>query len=285
MKSNIVKCIFLFQLCAFVSSSLLSAQTTVTIGRGVDSSEYFPFNAYYKYSWSNVIYKASDIGKDGLITEMAFYINNKRSANYTMNNQKIYARHTTSNVYKTATYPTSKGFELVFDGTITYAGNESGWKQIKLTSPFLYNGTDNLEFLFENKDGTNTINGVLYYRCTKGLSDLRTRRDYADQSFPFSFSTCNSSRAFPNIQLTILPCSITLGTIVLSSKTVLSITGQDQTSSLQWQSSPDNIAFTNIKGATLPQYETGLVKEKKYYRVQQNKNGCIKYTTSILVSD
>jgi hypothetical protein len=79
---------------------------------------------------------------------------------------------------------------------------------ITLSTPFAYDGTDNLEMLFENNNGSYS-NNFPYFYVTTGYSTNRVRRDYNDASFPSSCVNCGAYANLPNIQLT-LACTSTL---------------------------------------------------------------------------
>lgn len=187
-------------LCLLLISFKTKSQTTVTIGDINTSyySERYPFNGYYNYSWSNVFYLNSEVGSAGNITKLAFYVVNA-PANYVMNSQKIYARHTSSTSYTDATYPGTSGFTLVYDGSITYNG--SGWFTVTLTTPFSYNGSSNLEFLFENRDAS-FANGFPYFAYTTTTGNNRLKRDFQDASFPSTCANCAALTNILNIQIT-----------------------------------------------------------------------------------
>ncbi|MGZ4041668.1 MAG: hypothetical protein ACXVO9_00615, partial [Bacteroidia bacterium] len=220
----VLKSFIFFALFIYGYSS--RSQTVVTVGTGTTSiSEKYPFDDFYNYSWSNVIYLSSEIGQGGQITKLGFNVYNNSTV--TMANQKIYARHTTATSYTTGAYPTSAGFTLIYDGSITYSG--IGWKTITLTTPFTYNGTDNLELLFENRNAVSSSNFPYFY-VTTGYPSNRTRRDFQDASFPTSCATCSAVPNIPNTQFTI-GCSTTMSvtpttvTICNGSSTTLSASG------------------------------------------------------------
>jgi hypothetical protein len=173
---------------------------TATIGTGTDALERSPYNGYYNYSWSSIIYKASEIGGAGKLSGISFYVNNS-PVNFTMDNQKIYVRHTSASNYSASAYPTTTGFTLIYDGSITYNG--SGWKQIPFTTAFDYNGTSNLEFLFENRDASGASSFPTFRYTVMSSDGNRTQRDYSDASFP-STASANLARVtnVANIKLT-----------------------------------------------------------------------------------
>lgn len=112
----------------------------------------FPISTYdgYNYTWSAGLYSISQVGGAQTITTLTFRLDNPSYASETFSNQYIYFRHSsTSNYTSSSSYPGTSGFTLVWSGTISISGD--GFYNITLATPFAYNGTDNLEVLWENK--------------------------------------------------------------------------------------------------------------------------------------
>ena len=272
---------YLFLLFLVNLTFVLNSQ--ITIGTGTSNSEKYPLNGYYNYSWSQSIYLANEINSSGNLTSIALYVDNSPS-NYTMTNQKIYVRHTASSSISNSNYEDVSGFTLVFDGSITFNG--SGWKVINLDIPFNYNGSDNLEFKFENRDGSYT-SGFPYFRYSftpSGTINHRSKYDYKDADFPVNCLYCKTDRVLPNIQMTFQPCNLNAG--VLSStlnivnpgqNSTLSISGQDPSTTLQWESSIDNVVYKPISGANSNTLTESLY-QTKYYRVKVGDGSCFKFT-------
>jgi len=237
MKKNTTK-LFCAMLCVVLSISLKSQNTSsVAIGTATNTvSEKYPFDDFYNFSWSNVIYLNSEIGHAGNITQIAFYVN-AGPTNLTMANQKVLMRHTSANGYTVANYPGETGFTSVFNGSVTYnQAGANGLQVITLSTPFAYNGTDNLEMLFENQNGAYSTNNFPYFFVTSGYSTNRVRRDFNDASWASisSTTTCVNCAAFgniPNIQLTMtcantMTLSPTSATICNGNSTTLTASGE-----------------------------------------------------------
>jgi hypothetical protein len=280
LKSKICILIFIIgiQIIAF-------SQTVKTVGTGTTITEKYPFNGYYNNSWASSIYTASEINTSGTLNSIAFYIDNA-PINYVMNNQRIYIKHTSANSYTSTAYSSITDFTLVYDGSITYNG--TGWKTINLTTPFTYNGQDNLEILFENRDGS-WSSGFPYFRYTT-VSNVRTKRDYQDAQFPSLCYACATANTIPNIQLSFTNCTVQEGQITVSNNNIipgnttkLNLVNQSPNATIQWQESTDNVSFTNITGATSSSY-TATIQQTKYFRAVVGINGCNKVTASAQVT-
>ena len=165
----------------------------VTVGTGTSTTEKYPFNGSWDFSWSNVIYLQSELGAAGTISQLSFFVDDAPS-NYTMTNQLIYIRHTSATGFSTAAYPGTGGYTQVFNGSITYTG--TGWKTVTLDAPFVYDGASNLDVLFENRDGSYQNTDFPRFRYTAGYPENRVKRDFADAIFP---SSCVACAAFPYV--------------------------------------------------------------------------------------
>ena len=124
----------LLLLISLFATQLSIAQITKTIGTGSSSTNNYPTNGYYNYSYSYSIYDATEIGMGGIINKIEYKISN--SSNYTMANQKVYLLNTSTSTFSNGNYvnPTTLGATLVYDGSVTWNG--SGWDNIDLQTNF-----------------------------------------------------------------------------------------------------------------------------------------------------
>ena len=162
----------------------------VTIGSGSSTNAYIPTYAYYKYSLTEQIYTAAEIGQAGTITAISFKVSNAKSTTRTL---AVYMKHTT----KTA-FTSRKGWESVSSSNLVYSGsvtfNASGWTTITLTTPFAYNGTNNLLLAVDDNTGSyvsSSSNSPQFYVYSTGAN--RALRIYSDNtnyspSSPSSYS-------------------------------------------------------------------------------------------------
>ncbi|KWW33371.1 MAG: lysine-specific cysteine proteinase Kgp [bacterium F083] len=151
----------------------------ITIGSGTSTNAYLPTYAYYKYSLTEQIYTAAEIGQSGTITAISFKVSNAKSTTRTL---AIYLKHTT----KTA-FTSKKGWEsvsssyLVYSGSVTFSA--SGWTTITLDTPFEYNGTSNLLLAVDDNTGTyvsSSSNSPMFY--VYSTSANRALRIYSDRT-------------------------------------------------------------------------------------------------------
>nr|MBI9032301.1 choice-of-anchor D domain-containing protein [bacterium] len=166
----------------------------VEVGSGVETSSYIPTYGWYDYGWSRTIYLSGDLLNEMEITQIGYNVNNS-PANYSMLNQSIYIKHTSEISIASVDYidpTTDDTYELVFSGDITWNG--TGWHDIIFDSSFAYNGTDNLEVLVLNNDGS-YITGQPIFTATSATPE-RAIFNYSDGTFPATAGTL--SGVYPN---------------------------------------------------------------------------------------
>ncbi|MEN6386952.1 MAG: S8 family serine peptidase [Phycisphaerales bacterium] len=143
----------------------------ITIGSGSLNWSY-PFHTNWHDSRTQVIYKASELGSRGFITSLAMHV--ITIPGQTMNNWTIRMKHTSLNAFSTCTMDTA-------GWTTVYQKNEpqgsTGWPTYTFTTPFYYNGINNLIVDFSFNNTSYTTNGQVKYstpggnRCVYAYSD------------------------------------------------------------------------------------------------------------------
>lgn len=157
------------------------------------------------YSWTAGLYSVSQVGGGGIITSITFRLDTRTSSSSeTYNNQYIYMHNTSTTDYtSSSSYPNNSGFTLVWSGTITF--DHLGYYNITLDAPFSYNGTDNLEVLYENQSNNSSYNEFWFDRTDasssykngkigSGYSWNNAKSHCSTQSFntAFGFNTINT---------------------------------------------------------------------------------------------
>ncbi|GAB1468541.1 hypothetical protein MASR2M64_12730 [Candidatus Cloacimonadota bacterium] len=193
------KFLVMFLLLALASFALAD---TYTIGTGTSTQNYVPFYGLYDFSWSKTIYTAAEINTAGLtaagnLVGIGYEVGNT-PANYTMMDQRVYIRTTTQSVYETADnlLPDNTQFTQVYMGNITYNGG--GWHYVMFSAPFAWDGTSNIEIVWENWDG-DYVSGYPNFRYTTTTPDYRSVYKYADTTFPAALTGTRYYNR-PNIQ-------------------------------------------------------------------------------------
>lgn len=183
-------------------------QTTITIGTGTTTSFYAPVyisttTSSYYYSDHISLFTAAEIGNSGTIESLAWekadatgYIANDATFN-------IYMKHTSASSVATTsgTYDTElAGATLVYSSTTQNLNTAAGWQLFTLSSPFLYNGTDNLMIFVEwyRPSAATANNPLWYYTLATGFGST-----WSNSTTPPSISYGSGYR--PNIQITFSP--------------------------------------------------------------------------------
>ena len=157
--------------CVALDSTTLT-QVIDTIGNGTDVNSYMPYYTLYDYCVTQQIYTAEELGHAGTISKLGF---NLESVNNPTRNVQIFMGHTSS---ATSTSWLTGNLTQVYNGpAITLT---PGWNIYNLTTPFNYNGTDNLVIVFRDNTGdwssnnsalgTTGANGVSLYSYRDGTA-------------------------------------------------------------------------------------------------------------------
>jgi peptidase C25-like protein/fibronectin type III domain protein/thrombospondin type 3 repeat protein len=157
----------------------IPSEVDVIIG-SASASWAMPMYTYYEDARTQIIYHADEVGAEGAITSLSFYVSTLPGQ--TMNTWTIRMRHTTLDSYVSKTWESS-------DWTTVYQNNETitstGWKKFVFTTPFEYNGSDNLmvDFSFNNSYwsssgyiacSTKSSNRTIYYFTDSYAGDPRS---------------------------------------------------------------------------------------------------------------
>ena len=121
----------------------------VCIGAGTSTNDYLPTYSYYKYSLTQQIYTAEEIGQAGTITSVDFY---KSGENITRN-VDIYMVATDKAAFSGKTdWIAVTANDLVYSGNVSFATN--GWNTVALSTPFIYDGTSNVALIVDDNTGS-----------------------------------------------------------------------------------------------------------------------------------
>ena len=159
----------------------MTKEAEVAIGSGTSTNSYIPTYAYYKYSLTEQIYTASEVGSSGTITKVAFKVSNSKSTTRTLD---VYMKHTSRTAFSSRTdWESFSSDEKVFSGSVTF--QSSGWTTITLTTPFEYDGTSNLILCVDDNTGSyvsTASDSPQFYVYSTGAN--RAIRVYNDNTNP-----------------------------------------------------------------------------------------------------
>ena len=168
-------------------------------------SEHFPVS-YYKYSITQQIYTAQEIGAAGMITSVDFMKTD--NSNYERNID-IYMVHTDKGSFSGSSDAVAvTAADKVFSGTVDFAANE--WTTINFDKGFNYNGIQNVALVIDDNTGTlgesnsfkviDINNTSLYYRSDSNnysptnLSGVPFTREHIKNAVCFDVKTAHAVR-------------------------------------------------------------------------------------------
>ncbi|MEO6831710.1 MAG: GEVED domain-containing protein, partial [Chitinophagaceae bacterium] len=278
----------LFALCSLISLSA-NAQTW-TVGTGTSqfsstaTSPASPLGYYRQTARMQFLYLASELTAAGAtagnFNQIAFNVGSVNGATAAPNYQ-IQIGGTTATTLSSIGW--AGGLTAVFTSS-SYAPIP-GWNIIPFSSPYSWNGTDNviIDVCYYNTAGLGVANAGVYYNsgpnnyATSGT--LFTSTSFCNGGNPSPTGANTSYR--PNIQfIRLSPCSgkPNKGTLFPSGTVTTTCPGTSVTVydtgytnaaliSLAWQTSTNGTTWTTIPGATSDRYATPPIISSVYYRM------------------
>lgn len=146
-------------------------------------------------SWGANIFTPAQWGGAATVTGIQIYVDNSYGPT-TYAAQTVWLRHTAVSSYPNATYPGTAGFTQCFTGS--YSFPMSGLYTIAFNaSPFAYNGSQNVEVLFENRSNVYRANEPWFRRTTSygaGVYRSKWNGNFGFGGFPGSGSDGSAVR-------------------------------------------------------------------------------------------
>ena len=142
---------------AWVSTSAktkaLSACDDVQVGNGSYNGYYAPIATYYKNSWVQFIYPASEIDQQaGMIGAISFYCSATDASTDLAGEVNIYMAHTSKSDHSsTSDWLAAEDLTLVYHTDAFEKPAATGWMRFDLNTAFAYNGTDNIAIVVAAK--------------------------------------------------------------------------------------------------------------------------------------
>jgi hypothetical protein len=140
---------------------------------GTATSNYLPSYNYFKYTLSQQLYTAAEIGTAGMITSIAFYNGGaEKTRTY-----DLYMVNTTKSSFAGSTdWITVTAADKVFTGQVTMVAG--AWTTITLDVPFVYDGTSNLAVIVDDNSGSYTTSP--HMACNVFDASAMALRVYSD---------------------------------------------------------------------------------------------------------
>ena len=193
---------------SFSTRSCMAGGDPFTEGTSTHSN--LPLNNYYNYTYTQQIFLASEMGGAHTLDSIAFdYAYSTPSTEKT--SVTIYLGHTTQSTFSsTSNYIPATGLQQVYTGNLNCT---QGWNTFVFSTPFQYNGTDNLVLVVDDNSGD--YNGFGYYFHVHDAGAPRAlyfydddiNPDLSDPTFDEPSSGTTSSRS--NVKF-FIPCDNTL---------------------------------------------------------------------------
>lgn len=135
------------------------------IGNGNSTSQYTPIETDSYYSLCQQIITANELGNTpNTFTEISFqYASSTPLTDKTI--CKIRIAHTSQSSFSTAAFLPDSIFTEVYSGN-AFSNFTTGWNTIPFTTPFVYNGTDNLIIEVQDSSGIDVSNANFYTHTT-----------------------------------------------------------------------------------------------------------------------
>ena len=128
----------------------------VIVGTGTYATTILPLYSYEDCtSTTECIYTPDELEENGVIMSIAYYACNIK--NTYASPIEVYMRHRKNSTYSSNTeYAPVNSLTLVFSGNVSF---KAGWNTIVLNTPFVYNGSDNLEVVVCRKSPSSYESG------------------------------------------------------------------------------------------------------------------------------
>lgn len=152
----------------------------VNFDDGTATTYLIPINNYYRYSYTQQLFLASEMSGATTINSISFDYA-AASAMTSKNSVNIYMGHTTESEFGgPSDYISVNNLQLVYSGPLNC---HQGWNTFQLNTPFQYNGTDNLVLALD--DNSNAYDGTAYtFHYKSQTPDYKTIYFYSDSNNP-----------------------------------------------------------------------------------------------------
>ena len=250
-------------------------------------------------SWGTNLFTPAQFGPAANITGIQVYVDNSFGPT-TYANQTIWMRHTAVSSYPNANYPTTTGFTQVYSGSYNFP--MSGLVTLPFNvSSFAYNGTSNVEILFENRSNVYRANEPWFRRTASyGASVYRSQwnGNFGFGGFPGTGSNGSAVRLTYTLSLTslgaggcgrILPVTLAyFGAEPSQAGVVLAweAAEQDHLATYALERSQDGSSFAEIhRGMQLSYLDTQPVAGMNYYRLRMWDQDGIETLSGVIEAD
>ena len=146
-----------------------------------------PVNNWFRYTYSQVLYKAADLGgQAGLITSIGYQYAHT-SPMTAKTNVEIYMGNTSKTSFSSNTDNVTSGLTLVYTGDLNCS---QGWNDFDLDAPFDYTGGGLIVTIL---DKSNNYNGTAFVFATTPTTDYMSKSWYSDSYSTTDYTSPNTS--------------------------------------------------------------------------------------------
>jgi len=254
---------------------------TGQIGAGTTSMVQLPIYSYYGYNYSQQIYTAAEVsaavGTANYITAIKFYVDSAVLPQTNYSDWVVYMGHTTqANFATTTSWVPATSLTQVFSGTLP-AITSGNWVTLQLSTPFLWNGTDNIVVgVDENAPGYSGSPGTGWGNYNAGTN--RGILYYNDNTDPNPTAPPTASSRYDNIprlqlvSVSLQPCTtapptgIAVGSITPTSANVSWTPSTGASYVVRYRQAPAGAWITLPTTAVLASYQliSGLTEQTQY---------------------
>lgn len=174
----------------WVEAQYVSFSDQATFGLASSTNSYIPAYGLYDYSWSKSLYTADELGFEGQIDTLSFFVSNSLSTPYLMPNQRIWMAHTSDSAFADLMYLDTTLMTKVYDGSIEWTG--PGEIKIALAQPFTYDGDNNIIIYYENWDGVWASGYPTFVSSPAGPN--QAVYEYDDGTFPYVAGSSSTTK-------------------------------------------------------------------------------------------
>ncbi|MCJ8291814.1 MAG: T9SS type A sorting domain-containing protein [Crocinitomicaceae bacterium] len=186
-----------FLLFCSITLCTLNSQAQVNVGTGNLTGQSLPIEPYFGFTYSQSIYLASEINASGSVTGITFF-SDAGTTIANSNDWVVYLGHTTKTSFASNT-DWETGLTQKFAGIVTIVADQV---TITFTTPFVYNGTDNLIVAVDENAASYDGNSDEFLCSSVGTDRSLTYRNDTNNPDPTGILPTASivGQAIPNIQ-------------------------------------------------------------------------------------
>ncbi len=146
---------------------------------GIQESQnnYLPIGTYFKNSYTQQIFDASEVGQSGMITKLSFnFASNDLSVK---SDVKIYLANVDKSTFDSSTDWVTEGLVEVYSGNFNCV---QGWNEFELSNPFLYDDSKNLLLTISDNSGNYQSSKQFWLTFGTENKSIYWRNDYSSWS-------------------------------------------------------------------------------------------------------